>query len=82
MFVVNAQDYTARKFPVKSALLRQLNFLQRVSYGLKRGWLLVSLFINLFIGWSSRMAALLLCYHSIAPCTSKDGISAIAICHL
>ena len=28
------------------------------------------------------MTALLLCYHSIAPCTSRDGISASAICHL
>ena len=33
------------------------------------------------ICWSSRMTTLLL-YHSIAPCTSKDGISASAICHL
>ena len=28
------------------------------------------------------MIALLLCYHFIAPCTSKGGISASAICHL
>ena len=28
------------------------------------------------------MTALLLCYHSIAPCTSRGGISASAICHL
>ena len=41
----------------------------------------VSLFIYLFICWSNRMAALLLHYHSIAPCTSKCGISASAICH-
>ena len=46
------------------------------------GWLVVSLFIYLFICWSSRMTALLLCYHSIAPCTSKGGISASAICRL
>ena len=30
---------------------------------------------------SSRMIALLL-YHSIAPCTSKRGISASSVCHL
>ena len=28
------------------------------------------------------MAALMLCYHSIAPCTFKGDISASAICHL
>ena len=28
------------------------------------------------------MIVLLLCYQSIAPCTSKGGISASAICHL
>ena len=28
------------------------------------------------------MAALRLCYHSIAPCTSKGDISASAICYL
>ena len=39
-------------------------------------------FINLFfIGWSSRMAALLLCYHSTAQCTFKGDISASAICY-
>ena len=41
------------------------------------GRLAVSLFIYLFICWSSRMTALLLCY-SIAPCTFKGGISAIS----
>ena len=28
------------------------------------------------------MAGLMLCYHSIAPCTSKGDIGASAICHL
>ena len=28
------------------------------------------------------MTALLLCYHSIAPCPFKGGISASAVCHL
>ena len=28
------------------------------------------------------MIALLLCYHSVAPCTSKGGRSTSAICHL
>ena len=28
------------------------------------------------------MAALILCYHSIAPCTCKSDISASAICYL
>ena len=28
------------------------------------------------------MAALMLCYRSIAPCTCKDDIGASAICHL
>ena len=28
------------------------------------------------------MGTLLLCYHSMAPCTSKGGISARAICYL
>ena len=49
---------------------------------IEQGWLGVSLFIYLFVCWSSRMTDLLLCYHSIAPCTSKDCISASAICHL
>ena len=49
-----------------------------IAVHLLREWLIVSLFIYLFIGWSSRMTALLL-YHSIVPCTSKDGISARAI---
>ena len=40
------------------------------------------LFIYLFICWSCRMAALRLCYHSIAPCTCEDDISASVICHL
>ena len=39
-------------------------------------------FIYLFICWSNRMAALFLCYHSIALCTSKDNISASTICCL
>ena len=28
------------------------------------------------------MVALMLCYHSVAPCTCKGDISASAICHL
>ena len=44
-----------------------------------RGWLVVSLFIHLFICWSSRTIALLMCYHSIIPCTSEGGISASGI---
>ena len=47
-----------------------------------RGRLAVSSFIYMFICWSSRMTALLLCYHSITPCASKSGISASDICHL
>ena len=39
----------------------------------------VSLFIYLFIYWSSRLGVFLLCYHSIAPCTSKGDINATAI---
>ena len=41
-------------------------------------------FIHLFvyICWSSRTVALMLCYHSIAPSTCKGDISASAICHL
>ena len=31
------------------------------------------LFINMFICWSNRMAALLLCYHFAALCTSNGG---------
>ena len=34
------------------------------------------LYSFIFIFWSSRMTDLLLCFHSIAPCTSKNGISA------
>ena len=40
------------------------------------------LFIYLFICWSSRMVAMLLCYHFTALCSSKGYISASAICHL
>ena len=42
------------------------------------------LFINLFIYicWSYRMIALMLCYHSTAPSTCKDDIIASAICPL
>ena len=47
-----------------------------------RGRLDISLFIYLFICWSSKVGVYLLCYHSIAPCTSKGDISASAICHL
>ena len=47
-----------------------------------RGWLAVYFFIYVFICWSSRMTALLLCYHSIAPCISKGGISASAVSFL
>ena len=50
-------------------------------YYLGRGGWVYHLFIYLFNCWSSRMTALLLCYHSITPCTSKDGISASAICY-
>ena len=42
----------------------------------------MSLFIYLFIYWRNRMTTLLLCYHSIAPCSSKGGISTSAIGHL
>ena len=41
-----------------------------------------ALFIHLFIYWSNRMAALLLCYHSTALYTSKGDISASTICYL
>ena len=47
-----------------------------------RGRLDVSLFTYLFIRWSSKVGVLLLCYHSISPCTFKGGIGATAICHL
>ena len=47
-----------------------------------RGRLDVSLFIYLFICWSSRVAFFLLCYYSIAPCTSKGDISTSAFSHL
>ena len=36
----------------------------------------------LFVCWSNRIAAVLLCYHSTALCTSKCNISASAICYL
>ena len=41
-------------------------------------------YIHLFvyICWSYRMIALMLCYQSIAPSTCKEDISASAICHL
>ena len=41
-------------------------------------------FIHLFvyISWSYRMEALMLCYNSMAPSTCKDDISASVICHL
>ena len=42
----------------------------------------VSLFVYLFICWSSRKTDLLLSYHSIAPYTFKGGVSASAICDL
>ena len=48
----------------------------------KRRRLDVSLFIYLFICWSSRVGVFLLCYQSIVPCTSKGDSSACAICHL
>ena len=41
----------------------------------------ISLFICLSC-WSNRIAALFLCYHSTALCTSKGNISACAICYL
>ena len=41
-----------------------------------------NLFIYLFICWSNRMLALLICYHFTALCTSKGGISVSAICYL
>ena len=50
-------------------------------YKEKGGWM-HHLFIYLFICRSCRMAALMLCYHSIVLCTCKDDISASDICHL
>ena len=41
-----------------------------------------SLFIYLFIDWSSRVGGIFLCYHSTTLGTFKDEISASAICHL
>ena len=35
------------------------------------------LFLYLFIYWSCKIAALMLCYHSIATCTCKGDISAL-----
>ena len=40
------------------------------------------LFLYFIIRWSCRMAGLMLCYHSIAPCTYIGDIRASAICHL
>ena len=49
-----------------------------------RLWSLGVPFTHLFvyICWSYRMVALMLCYYSIAPSTCKDDIRAGAICHL
>ena len=65
-------------------------------YLLVNGWLLDLVFdyvfqwiyggwvyrLFVYIYWSYRMIALMLCYHSAAPSTCKDDISASAICHL
>ena len=45
------------------------------------GWM-HHLFMYLIICWNCRMAALMLCYYSMAPCTCKGDISVSAICHL
>ena len=50
------------------------------SFVLGQGVRLDAPYIHLFICWRCRMAALMLCYHSIAPCTCKSDISG-AICH-
>ena len=44
-----------------------------------QGRLGVFFLIHLLICWSSRMTAVLLCYHSIVPCISKSVISVSAI---
>ena len=38
--------------------------------------------LSVYICWSYRMVALMLCYNSMAPSTCKDDISASASCHL
>ena len=43
------------------------------------GWAIYSF---VYICWSYRMVALILCYNSMVPSTCKDDISASAICHL
>ena len=57
---------------------------RRVYFSIVCGGRLGALFIHLFvfICWSYRMITLMLCYHSTAPSTCKDDISASAICHL
>ena len=44
-------------------------------------WVYLYLFIY-FIYWSFRTVALVLYYHSVAPCTCKDDISSSVICYL
>ena len=62
-----------------SFIQKRTYYLLLLSYGrVKGGWL----YLYSFICWSSRVGVFLLCYHSIAPCTSKGDISASAICHL
>ena len=40
------------------------------------------IYLFVYICWSYRMVALMLCYNSMASSTCKDDISASAICHL
>ena len=40
------------------------------------------IYLFIYICWSYRLVALILCYNSISPSTFKDDISASAICHL
>ena len=75
---------------LKIGSLHQQHILMQVSCAidhyslnhLSRGWLGESLFIYLIICCSSRVGVFMICYHSIASCTSNCDISASAICHL
>ena len=73
-------DYIWTSVMVRSRLFT--NLVRSVDVQQLRGRLDASLFIYLLICWNIRVRVFLICYHSIASCTSKCDISASAICHL
>ena len=77
MIAINKRPHNCEKFHHISNVLTTAS----CSKG-GEGWMCLYIHLFVYICWSYRMVALMLCYNPISPSTFKEDISASPICHL